>query len=87
MLGSKVRVVSYSLRSDPQAWLEQASGSYALIGHTDAAFGLEQESSDSGIYIFAGKRRNGPAPTLVLESKEDTLRFEIASDDKLLAGC
>ena len=69
------------LRQDPQLWLENASGSHAFIAHTDCAFGLEHER-DTGTYVFAGIRRNGPAPMLMLKGEEGTLRFDLLNDSE-----
>jgi hypothetical protein len=78
--------IGCSLAGDPQAWLEQASGSLAFIAHTDAAFGFEPEATGGGDrYIFNGARRNGPAPLLILTSDEESLRFELIDDLELRA--
>lgn len=69
------------LRTDAQLWLENASGHHALIAHTDASFGLEAETSNvAEIYVFAGVRRNGQPPFLMLRSDDETLRFERLDD-------
>ena len=65
------------LRDDPQSWLENTSGSHAFVAHTDGAMGMEKETSGPETrYIFTGIRRNGPTPSLLLKSDEETLRFE-----------
>ena len=70
-----------SLRTDPQLWLDNVSGSHALVAHTDASFGLERETNKDGdFYVLSGVRRNGLAPLIVLQSNPETLRFEPLDD-------
>lgn len=69
------------LREDPQEWLDNISGSHALVAHTDASFGFEVEIRPTGdVYVLTGVRRNGPSPLLVLQSNEENLRFEHLGD-------
>lgn len=68
-----------SLRVDPSAWVESASGHYAFVAHVDACFGLERENADGDeMIIFAGVARNTAPRTLLLEEDEQTLHFRIA---------
>jgi hypothetical protein len=76
----------FSLRSDPQAWLDNVSGSHAFVAHTDTAIGFEREATPIGdVYVLAGVRRNGPPPMFVLQSDEESLRFEPLDDEAQLA--
>ncbi len=60
------------LRQDPAGWIETASGHFALVGHTDLAFGIERETQDSGPSIyFSGVARNHSVPLLMLEDCQD----------------
>jgi hypothetical protein len=57
-----------SLRVDPSAWVESASGHYAFVAHVDACFGLERENADGDeLIIFAGVARNTAPRTLLLD--------------------
>jgi AAA domain len=69
-----------SLRVDPSAWIESASGHYAFVAHVDACFGLERENTGDGneLIIFAGVARNTAPRTLLLDEDEQTLRFRVA---------
>jgi hypothetical protein len=68
-----------ALRKDPSTWVEAASGHYALIGHSDATYGLEREQ-DAGdeLIVFGGIARTLTPPTLILDEDQGTLLFNVA---------
>jgi hypothetical protein len=78
-----------TLRSDPSSWVEGAAGSYALVAHADATYGIEREMTEGGeeLIVFGGIARTLSPPTLILEEDEETLLFRVgkgaATADKL----
>ena len=75
------------LRSDPHIWAEEISGSYALVGHCDAIFGLEREreEQENELIVFGGIARNTAAPlTVLLEEDEESPLFWIARGEEVL---
>ena len=80
------RDVSPLLRIDPSAWIENASGHYALVGHLDACFGLEREIDKSGdeLIVFGGISRSAASTTLLLVDDTDTLEFKIAESEDVV---
>lgn len=70
-----------SLREDPYTWIESVSGHHALVGHVDAAFGLEREIAADGeqLLVFGGVARNSASGSMLLEDDEETLLFSPAS--------
>lgn len=69
-----------TLRSDPSSWVEGAAGSYALVAHADATYGIEREITKEGeeLIVFGGVARTHCPTTLILEEDEETLLFRIA---------
>ena len=74
------------LRHDPSAWVEGASGHYALIGHSDATLGLERERTEGGdeLIVFGGIARTLVPPLLILDESEETLLFDVARGAEVL---
>jgi hypothetical protein len=69
---------SVSLSQDPYTWIESVSGHHALVGHVDACFGLDRESSNTGgepMIVFGGVARNAASSSMILEDDADTLLF------------
>lgn len=68
-----------TLRLDPSAWVEGASGHYALIGHSDATLGLERERTEGDeLIVFGGIARTLTPPLLILDESDETLLFDVA---------
>jgi RecA-family ATPase len=68
------------LRLDPSAWVENVSGAYAFVCHTDACFGLEREKdrdTEEELIVFAGVHRSAQPRTLLLQESAETLRFDV----------
>ena len=63
------------LRNDPYDWVENLSGHHALIGHVDACYGIERESSTNGdeLIVFGGVARNAASTCTLLDEDEETL--------------
>lgn len=61
------------LRVDPALWIESCSGSFALVGHCESAFGIqrEQDPDNTERIVFNGVSRNFSPPLLLLEDCED----------------
>jgi KaiC/GvpD/RAD55 family RecA-like ATPase len=70
------------LREDPYSWVESVSGHHALVGHVDACYGLERETSGADERIvFGGVARNTPTSAVLLDEDEQTLRFNVCSGE------
>lgn len=74
---------TFSLKDDPQRWLDNTSGSQAFTGFIDAAYGFERQGgTEDELYVFGGIRRSGEPPLIILQSDVETLRFENPKDVK-----
>lgn len=76
------------LRDSPSDWVEGASGSYSLVGHCDATFGLdrEQERGKEELIVFGGVARNFSVKSVLLTHDEDDLTFSVASGQEVLSS-
>ena len=75
------------LRIDPSAWVENASGHSAFVGHLDACFGLEREvdrKSGDELIVFGGVSRSAAPRTLLLDEDPETLIFRTAESDDVV---
>jgi len=75
------------LRIDPSAWVENASGHYALVAHVDACFGLEREvdrKTGDELIVFGGVSRSAPPNTLLLDDDPTTLLFKTAESEEVI---
>jgi hypothetical protein len=70
------------LLQEPALWVDAVSGHHALMGHTDAVFGLERQPDDDGnqVVIFGGIARSVEPPTLILQ-EDESLRFSVIADE------
>jgi hypothetical protein len=75
------------LRIDPSAWVENASGHYALVAHVDACFGLEREvdrKTGDELIVFGGVSRSTAPNTLLLDDDPNTLMFKTAESEDVV---
>jgi hypothetical protein len=75
------------LRIDPSAWVENASGHYALVAHVDACFGLEREidrKTGDELIVFGGVSRSAAPNTLLLDDDPNTLMFKTAESEDVV---
>jgi hypothetical protein len=74
---------SPKLRIDPSAWVESCSGSFALVGHCDTAFGIEREQGDDQAerIVFSGVSRNFSPPLLLLDDCEDLTFRKLSGEE------
>ena len=72
------------LSHSPEEWIENISGSQALIAHVDSIWGLDVErDDDSDMIVFALVRRNGNQKTLFLAPRVDDFGNPIVGFDLL----
>jgi hypothetical protein len=69
-----------TLRNDPYGWVENVSGHHALVGHVDACYGIERESSGNDeLIVFGGVARNAASTCTLLDEDEETLTYSVAN--------
>jgi hypothetical protein len=71
------------LLQDPSLWTDAVSGHHALPSHVDACYGLERQAGDDGeeMIVFGGIARNNEPRTVILDEDQDTLRFEVPTNE------